>query len=324
MTTFGDMVKQFGGVPVAQNNFAGWWGRKVYFVDYSGGTVGADGTSIDHPAKYLQTAIDNASAWDTIYIRPATPDTAGGDPDKHLPAASTQWSITSTKHGLQLIGTGFGGGRVRANMTRLQGASDATGAVMTCHAPFVNFENITFRRGSSTTAGLLINGQGTGTTGGYAFDVSVKDCGFWKIGYQATKGAVAIDSAWHCWVDGSWFEECALGVGYHVTGSNVVGANVVNSVFIGVDTTVDADIFQPSGTITEVFINRCVFAHDIPALAANNLYNKYIDFQTASGIISNSAFGTETETIATNMDRSNCDVVNCWFTNTTNLNPNAD
>ena len=325
MSKFPDGIFQYGGMPVGGGRYEAMWpSAKVYFVDYDNGTTGAGGKSPSNAFKYLDTAIGVASACDVIYVRPRTPDTAGGDPQAHLPSSSSQYSIASTKHALSIIGTGVGTARRSANQTRLQGYSAATGSVMTVYAPYVNIENITFRRGSSTGAGLLIEGQTTGGSG-YAFDVTVNKCGFWKLGATATKGALYIESAWHCYVENSWFEECAKGVGYGVSGSNVVGCNVIGCWFNGVDTTIDADIYATSGsTITEVFIHGCNFAHDIPALSSGNSYNKYIDFATASGLISKCWFGTETETIATNMDRSNCDVVDCWFTNTSNLNPNDD
>lgn len=305
--------------------FHGMWGNRVWFVDYDNGTVGGSGDRPDDACKNLQTIIDKAGEWDTIYIRPRDPDSAGGDPQAIIPASTTNWSIAYTKHGLSLIGTGIGIGMRQTNMTRLQAsATTSTTSTMTCYAPYVNFENLTFRRGGTTGAGLLIEGQTSGGSG-YAFNTIVNNCGFWKIGATATKGAVYYESAWHCLTANSHFEECAKGVGIGVSGSNVVGINVIGCTFNGIDTTIDTDIYATGGsTITEVLIDKCLFAHDIPALASGNLYNKYIDFATASGLIANSAFGTETETIATNMDRSNCDVVNCWFTNTTNLFPNND
>lgn len=324
MTIAPDGLFQYGGMPVSGGRYEGMWGNQVYFVDYNNGTAGAGGKSPADAFKYLQDAIDAASAWDVIYIRPATPDTSGGDPLKHLPESTTQWSIASTKHGLSLIGTGFGAGKEKMNMTRLQGASGATGSVFTNYAPFTNFENLTFRRGSSTGAGLLIEGQTSGGSG-YSFGVSVNSCLFYKISVTGAKGAVYIESAWHTTVANSFFEQCARGVGIGVSGSNVDATAVLGCTFNGIDTTIDADIYATGGsTVTEILIDKCIFAHDIPALASGAAYSKYIDFATASGLISNCAFGTETETISTNMDNSNCDVVNCWFTNTTNLNPNAD
>jgi hypothetical protein len=324
ISSFPGLVTQNGG-QVLSPNYCGMWGNKVRFVDYDNGTTGSVGETPDAAAKNLQTVIDSCSEWDTIYIRPRDPDSAGGDPQAILPASTTNWSITYGKHGLSLIGTGLGVGMRQANMTRLQASTTVQAtATMTCYAPYVNFENLTFRRGGGTLAGLKIEGQTSGGSG-YAFNTVVNNCGFWKIGATATQGALYYESAWHCLTANSWFEECAKGIGHGVSGSSIVGINVIGCTFSGVDTTIDTDIYATGGsTISAVLIDRCLFAHDIPALASGNLYNKYIDFATASGLISNSCFGSETETIATNMDRSNCDVVNCWFTNTTNLFPNND
>ena len=308
-------------MPVGGGRYEGMWGNKARFVDYDYGSDGeSGGLRPDSAFKYLQDAIDASSPWDVIYIRPRDPNTSGGDPQHMLPESTTNWSIASTLHGLSLIGTGVGTvPRTRANQTRLQGASGATTAGLLVHAPYVNLENITFRRGSTTTGALFINGQGTGTTGGYAFNVTVNNCGFWKVAKAGVAGCV-IDSAWHCMIANSFFEECAVGVLYQVAGSNVVGVNVVNSWFNGIDTTIDADIAATGGsTVTEVFISGCNFAHDLPALGSGNTYNKYIDFATASGLIVNCGFGTEDGTIATVMDTSNCDIVNCWYAPGTNL-----
>lgn len=320
MTIAPDGLYQYGGMPVGGGRYEGMWGNRVWFVDYDNGLTGNVGDKPSNAQKHLQTIIDKAGEWDTIYIRPRDPDSAGGDPQAITPASTTNWSIAYTKHGLSLIGTGLGVGMRQANMTRLQAASTVQAtAAMTCYAPYVNFENLTFRRGGSTGAGLLIEGQTSGGSG-YAFNTTVNNCGFWKIGATATKAALYYESAWHCLTANSWFEECAKGIGVGVSGSSVAGINVIGCVFNGIDTTIDTDIFSTAGgTITEVFINGCLFAHDVPALASGNLYNKYVDFATASGIFANSVIGSETTTITTNCDLSNVDPVNINYSQATNF-----
>ena len=300
-------------------NFNGMWGNRVWFVDYDNGQTGNSGDRPDDAQKHLQTIIDKAGEWDTIYVRPRDPDSAGGDPQAIIPASTSNWSLPYTLHGVSIIGTGIGAGMRQANMTRLQGSAtvNATPAFL-CKAPYVNFENLTFRRGGSTKSGIRIEGQTSGGTG-YAFNCTVNNCGFWKIGATATEGAVYLESAWHNLIKDCWFEECANGVGVGVSGSSVVGINVIGCHFNGVDTTIDSDIYATGGsTITEVFIDRCTFAHDIPALSGG-VRTKYIVFGTASGLLSNCNFGSETNTIATNMTISNCDIVNCTYAPGTNL-----
>ena len=254
-------------------DFKGMWGNRVWFVDYDNGSTGNSGDRPDDAQKNLQTIIDKAGEWDTIYIRPRDPDSAGGDPQAIIPASTTNWSLPYTLHGVSLIGTGIGVGMRQANMTRLQASAtvNATPGFL-CKAPYVNFENLTFRRGGSTKSGLRIEGQTPGGTG-YAFNCTVNNCGFWKIGATATEAAVYIESAWHNLIKDCWFEECAKGVGIGVSGSNVVGINVIGCTFNGIATTIDADIYATSGsTITEVLIDRCLFAHDIPALDSGHIY----------------------------------------------------
>lgn len=318
MSNFPDMVTQFGGVPVGGGRYEAMWGNKVWFVDYDNGRTGKAGLKPVSAGKHLDTAISAASAWDVIYLRPRTPDTSGGDPQHHLPSSTSNYSIASTKHGLSIIGTGFGAGKEKANMTRIQGASGAAASVLTVYAPFVNIENITFKRGSSTAAALLIEGQTSGGSG-YAFGTSVNNCAFWKVGATATKGAVYIESAWHTTIANSWFEQCALGIGIGVSGSNTDCTSILGNVFSGLDTTIDADIWTTGGsTITEVFIDGCRFAHDIPALSAGGI-KKYIYFATADGTFSNSVIGSETTTIATNCTLSNVDPVNINYSQATNF-----
>lgn len=322
MTISPDGLFQYGGMPVTSGRYEGMWGNKTYFVDYDNGLAGNSGERPDDACKHLQTIIDKAGEWDTIYIRPRDPDTASGDPQAIIPASTTNWSISYGKHGLSLIGTGLGVGMRKANMTRLQASSTAQAvATMTSYAPYVNFENLTFRRGSGTKAGLLIEGQLTGSTStGFAFNNTVNNCGFWKIGATATAAALYLESSWHNLIYNSWFEECAKGIGIGVQGSSVVGINVIGCVFNGIATTIDADIYATSGsTITEVLIDRCIFAHDIPALSSGQLYTNYIYFSTASGMFSNSVIGSETNTIATNCTLSNVDVANVTYAPGTNF-----
>jgi len=201
-------------------------------------------------------------------------------------------------------------------MTRIQGASGTTTATFTVKAPFVNLENLTFRKGSSTVAGLKIDAYQTNSA--YAFNVTVFGCAFWKIGLAgAGAGGLVIDSAWHTVVDSCWFEACRGGIAIANNESNTDGFTCVNTVFNGLDTDIDFDIYT-SGTLTTVLIDRCIFAHDIPAYTGGSVL-KYISFATATGLFSNSVIGSETNTIATNCSLSNIDVSNVTYAPGTNF-----
>ena len=207
MTTSADGLFQYGGVPVS-SEFYGMWGGKVWFVDYDNGTTGGVGDSPSSAQKNLQTILDKASSWDTIYIRPRAADTTGGDPNAILPAGTSNWTAAYTLEGVALIGTGIGGGKASANATRLQGSATVnTTPVLYAKAPFMTIENLTFKRGGSTNAALKL---GTGTAP-YAFSSTVNNCAFWKIGSTATGGALNINS-WHNNILNSYFEECYTGI----------------------------------------------------------------------------------------------------------------
>jgi len=72
MSIVPDGLYQYGGVPVASDRFAGWWGNDVWFVDYDNGvrTSQKGKNDIENPQKDLYQAITDASAEDVIYVRP--------------------------------------------------------------------------------------------------------------------------------------------------------------------------------------------------------------------------------------------------------------
>jgi len=69
MTTFGDAVYQYGGVPVGGTRFSSPWATH-YFVDYDNGNDDNTGKRPDTAKKTIQAAVTVARAQDVIYIRP--------------------------------------------------------------------------------------------------------------------------------------------------------------------------------------------------------------------------------------------------------------
>lgn len=294
MSTFPDQLFQFGGQPVGtSSNLGGMWGGKVWFVDYDHGTVGATGDKPDHAQKNLQTIIDKAGEWDTIYIRPRAADTTGGDPQAILPASTANWDIPYTLEGLSIIGTGGIGSKASANATRLQGSATVVATpVVYAKAPYMTFENITFRRGGSTGCGLKL---GTGATP-YALSSTVNKCVFWKIGSTATGGSLNINS-WHNNILNSYFEECYTGIYLDASQSNPVGTVIRGCVFGESATAVSSDIYCSNSALSTV-IDGCIFTHTIPTGGSPNLYIYFAGAST--GIFCNSFMGAADPTIATN------------------------
>jgi hypothetical protein len=288
------------------------WSGKVWFVDYDHGTTGGSGTKPDDAQINLQTIIDKASAWDTIYIRPRDPDTTGGDPASILPASTSNWDVPYTLTGLSLIGTGGIGSKASQNATRLKGSATVNATpVLYAKAPYMTFENLAFHRGGSTLSGLKL---GTGVTP-YAFSSTVNNCLFWKIGSTATAGALHINS-WHNNILNSYFEECYIGINLDATHANPTGMVIRGCVFGEAAASVSRDITS-TGSVLSVVIDNCVFAHAQPSAGGGNLY---IYFGAAStGIISNCQLATATNTIATAMTNNGVLLANVTYAPGTNM-----
>ena len=308
MSTFPDGLYQFGGMPVGGGRYEGMWGGKAWFVDYDHGTTGAKGDKPDAAQTNLQTVIDGASEWDTIYIRPRAANTTTGDPQAILPASTSNWDVPYTLEGLSIIGTCPGNSRHSANATRLQGSATVNATpVFYAKAPYMSFENITFRRGGSTLCGLRL---GEGSTP-FAFSSTVNNCLFWKIGSTATQGALQTNS-WHNSILNSHFEECYIGIYLYANDSNPVGTVIRGCSFGSTASAVAADIYSDNSVLSTL-IDQCVFSHAIPSGGAPNMY---IYFTAAStGLFSHSYLGAADPTIGTNTTLNGIPYAGIYVTN---------
>ena len=312
MSTFADGLFQYGGMPVGGGRYEGMWGGRVWFVDYDHGTVGGYGDKPDAAQTNLQTIIDKAGEWDVIYIRPRAADTAGGDPQAILPASTSNWDVPYTLEGLSIIGTCPGNTKASANATRLQGSATVNDTpVLYAKAPYMSFENLTFRRGGSTNCGLRL---GTGVTP-YALSSTVNNCMFWKIGSTATRGALMIDS-WHNSIINSYFEECYGGINLWGEHANPTGNVIQGCTFGSTASSISCNIYS-AGIVLNTIIDRCSFPTSQPSGGSPNLY---INFAAAStGVISNCDLATATNTIATAMTNNGVLLVNCRYAPGTNM-----
>ena len=149
MSTSPDRLFHMGGAPVSGNPYLGMWGESTYFVDYDNGTTGGSGKTPASASKHLETAISNADANDVIYVRPRTPATTSWDPNYIIPSSTSNWTIPYTKHGLAIIGTGYGRGQGSQFYTYLRGTGTATATpALDINAPWTLIENLSFHDGS--------------------------------------------------------------------------------------------------------------------------------------------------------------------------------
>lgn len=295
-----DLLTHLGGVPVGSaSKYAGWWGAKHWFVDFDNGTAGSGmGGSMDNPQKNLATAISDAAAWDVIYVRPRTPDVAGGDPQAITPATAANWSIPNTKYGLSIIGTGVGVlPSQAAYQTRLQGESTVTDAApLTVLAPYVCLENLSFKRGGSTGVPLV---DLSSVAAAYAFAASVDRCQFHMgDGTAGGSGALTISSHWYAAVTNCHFERCGVGIGLTSSISNPAGVKIIGNTFNQITGANYGDIVSAATACNRIQISDNVFEQAIPTLGTT----VYIYFPgTNTGIASNNYFGTATLVTATLM-----------------------
>ena len=302
MTTFSDGLYQWGGVPVGGSGFRGWWGDDTWFVDFDHGSLGNGGKNPNDAYKYLDTAISNAGANDTIYVRPRAPEAGGvspyysSDPGDITPqAAATNWTIPYTSYGLSLIGTGIGVGSAGAQRTCLQGGTSTSTAVLSLYAPFCNIENIGFKNGSSTT-GLVYTkwANDSVTQGGMNSFYNV-----WFRNTASSNGMYGLhmDSGNYDNVVKCTFSSCDYGIYLSSNNSETSQLVIRDCDFMGLTTEINCDIYSVGGA-KRVLITGCNFNHAIPAGGSPNLYVSF--GATSTGLFSDSYMGAADTAVATN------------------------
>lgn len=273
----------------------GSWGNSI-FVDNDNGAEGNSGRSPSNAVKNLATAISNSSAGDVIYVRPRAPGTTtGGDPTSITPATGVNWVVPYALHGLSIIGCGTGHGKSGNYMTNLAGYSAITTPTLWVKAPFVNLENLNFRRGSSTVAAAKFSFSDAGPD--YSFGNTIYNCTFWQIGSTAVNGALNLESSWHTSVLKSTFQKCYIGIYIGASNSVPVGLVIDECDFQGLAADVSADIFG-YGAVTNILMKRLSMNHALPSAGAPN---KFISFGAAStGEFMDSVIGATATAAATN------------------------
>ena len=290
---------QYGGMPVGGKVYNGMWGNTVWFVDYDNGSSGALGDGPASAQKYLNTILDKCTAWDTIYIRPRTPDLTGGDPQAMVPSTTTaKYEVPSTSYGVSIIGAGTGyDARGLGYITTLQGASGVTSApVINVKGAYCTIENLHIKKGS-VTGYPLVQFIAPG------FGGVINNC---KLnqgdGQTYATGSVLINAAWYTTVANCYFDRCAVGVGLSgsASGDNV-GIRITGNQFLATNAAADyGDIVSVSSTgMLRCLIDDNFFGTSIPSSGAA----RYIKFSGGSdtGLVVNNFFATTTVVTGTIM-----------------------
>lgn len=289
MTTAPDMLYHLGGVPVGADNFAGWWGNDVWFVDFDNGIRASQKGKNDmgNPQKDIYQAVTDSAAHDTIYLRPRTTvGTRGTHQTPQTPAATEAANLTipQTHNHLTIIGTKRYCGL--QNGVILEGYAAVNTPTIKVLAPYFTVENVTFQQNSSQLLGSLnVIGMTPGTNDG--FGATVNNCAF-HVHKSTGYGAILFDSGRYNRCINSHFWHCVVGINLGASAAAIQGAIIQNCDFSGLGTDVDTDIQIATGQHILIDSNR--FNHTLPAYTTG-AYKKFIQVVTsATGVISNNWF----------------------------------
>lgn len=164
MTTYGDMVFEFGGAPVGSGRFSSPW-AKHYFVDGIDGKVNNGGLKPDDAMSTIQGAIDLAVGGDVIYIRPKSYTLGTGFARYEESVTITQGGTagsgqTATNANISLIGVTQrrAGPPSDGTGVRWKYATAASGCLIV-QAPATHVENIGFFAEDATTFAIHLDGD---------------------------------------------------------------------------------------------------------------------------------------------------------------------
>ncbi len=277
---FGKGIPTWNGISMVNgDNWAGFWGSKVYFVDGDNGGDGNRGTDMNRPLATVSAAISKAAAYDTIYVKPRVPTSDASDPTVY----AEELVIPYAKHSLNIIGTRPGHDNFYGPKLKL-GTADA---VVDVYAPAFTLENFTVHRRSSNTKGIYLRGITGYATKAGSVGTHISNC---MIRYGDPHG-IFIEWGYHSNVNNCSFWGNAIGC--YITGQSVPqrGMQVRNCDFLPANGVVAAgpDI-RLLGASTELVIDNCKF----DAVPSSTIYIQATG--VVDGIISNCrfAFGTGT------------------------------
>ena len=284
-THFGSMVYSMG-VPVVGLRHGG----KALFVDGTLGSDGNNGESLEDAVKTIQKAVDLASAYDTIYVKPKKITDYTGDPTSY---AETIIIPATTPH-LSLVG--LSDGPTQGNQPQIKKGSGST-ALLTIRAAGCTVQGLTFNGASSTGGGILLDDDNSAKT---AFGTVITGCFFKNcVGSTATSSATGgaimwttAGNAWQVRIVGNHFYKNVGGIVLMGT-SNTVPQDVViaGNTFMGPAASVDSYIYMAGGSgCSSLLVDGNVFASVLPALSSGAVV-RYADLTGCTGIFSNNVFG---------------------------------
>lgn len=155
LTNFPNGIMATPNLGGSSGSFDGLFGTNVWFVD---GAYGSDGNvgSTTAPFATIQKAINSASKYDTIYVRPYTPLATANQGQPNVYAENL--TIPIAKTGLKIIGVlpnsdPYFGPKIKP--------ANSAAHVIQVDAPAVLLENLCIMNQALSTAGVFLSWMGT-------------------------------------------------------------------------------------------------------------------------------------------------------------------
>jgi len=289
MSTVGDGLYQYGGVPVG-SSFAGYWGSQVWFVDGDNGNDGQSGKKPTNAFATIAKAVTEMAAGDTIYVRPRVPKADASDQEVY----EENQIIPYAKHSVSIIGT-TNAGSVYGPKVR----SDSSGYVFDVYAPSTRIENLSIHRMNSNggTGGVYLRGSSTWTAIAGSAGSMISNC---HIRYcaEAEKSGVYIQGGHYFPViQNCTFTNCDTNITIdNATGGIGRGAQVIGCNFMshsGSAETVDPMV-RLVGPMSEFLMKYCHFDQATLLVDANGAVDGIVsacNFHSSAAVVP-SAGGT--------------------------------
>ena len=302
MTTFGDGLYQWGGVPVESGAYRllqMFESDNIWFVDGDDGLSGNTGKKPGEACDLISTVLAKAdfARNATIYVKPRTTSTS----------AQTYYQdsidIDRDECNVSIIGCGNTWGNVNANSgVQLKPTTAGAGDhLIDVSGSGLLLENmrLTLSGATADVGKSIVHALNSATR--CASGLVLRGCFLENdkshpgiSGSDAT-AAVAIASATYTRIEGCTFQNCLGGIAMQSVYGSVGRAQFLNNIFAGAPGNRDCDLIisiNDASWCTGIVVHGNVFADGVPAHSGGGV-TKFINFPyvtAGSGILSNNYF----------------------------------
>ena len=309
MTTFGDGVYQYGGVPVGLNRLAEIFNKdNIWFVDYDNGATAHGGQKPDDAFQIPSEAVSAATKEGIVYIRPRTSITSS---DVYY---SDNITVPVTKPHIQFIGCGAGQIPGYRGSAQIQ-PSTTTDPIFTIQSSGVCIENLFINGAAHTEGENLIHANRSASA--QAVALQVRNCRI-QTGVTYVSTGIQLGSCQYCFVEDNLFLDCYRSIHMEAVYGSPQSYTIRRNIFEGKVAERDYDIMI---TITDInsrghIIANNIFADGIPAHTDARM-NRFIGCSNTSsvstGIVCGNYFGDDTaDSLGTSGDC--CKLPAGWWT----------